>query len=298
MRPWKHDDNEPIAAIVHIGSVILTLSRHCSVSSVRLVFLGALLLPGPTVLRAQANLPDVPEANPARPTVSTPATLTPVGYLQFENGGLYATDSSEFAKRLGINQVSKLTLDERVEMLTLFEPFTHSTGAEISGNRPGEVFAGLQAVILPGKDERPTISGQYLRRLYASPAPELDLGTFVQSATILLSDDLRGFHFDVNGLITEQQDDKTKVRRAQFAQTLSISHPVGKFTVSGELWHFAQPLTHSYAVGNLWSASYPVRKNLVIDAGLDHGLTSTSTHWEGFGGFTYLLPQRLWRQRR
>jgi hypothetical protein len=298
MRPWKHDDNEPIAAIVHIGSVILTLSRHCSVSSVRLVFLGALLLPGPTVLRAQANLPDVPEANPARPTVSTPATLTPVGYLQFENGGLYATDSSEFAKRLGINQVSKLTLDERVEMLTLFEPFTHSTGAEISGNRPGEVFAGLQAVILPGKDERPTISGQYLRRLYASPAPELDLGTFVQSATILLSDDLRGFHFDVNGLITEQQDDKTKVRRAQFAQTLSISHPVGKFTVSGELWHFARPLTHSYAVGNLWSASYPVRKNLVIDAGLDHGLTSTSTHWEGFGGFTYILPQRLWRQRR
>jgi hypothetical protein len=72
----------------------------------------------------------------------------------------------------------------------------------------------VQAVILPGKDERPTISGQYVRRLYASPAPELDLGTFVQSATILLSDDLGGFHFDVNGLMAEQQDDKTKVRRA------------------------------------------------------------------------------------
>jgi hypothetical protein len=185
-----------------------------------------------------------------------------------------------------------------VELLALFEPFTHSTGAKVSGDRPGEVFAGVQAVILPGKDERPTISAQYLRRLYASPAPELDLGTFVQSATILLSDDLGGFHFDVNGLITEQQDDKTKLRRAQFAQTLSISHPVGKFTVSGEVWHFAQPLTHSYAVGNLWSASYPVRKNLVIDAGFDHGLTGTSTHWESFVGFTYLLPQRLWRQGR
>lgn len=267
-------------------------------SSVRLVLVGALLLLGATMLRAQADLPDVPEANPARPTVSTPATLTPVGYLQFENGGLYATDSSEFSKRLGINHVSKLTLDKRVELLALFETFTHSTGAEVSGNRPGEVFAGVEAVILPGKGERPTISGQYLRRLYASPAPELDLGTFVQSATILLSDDLGGFHFDVNGLITEQENDKTKVRRAQFAQTLSISHPVGKFTVSGEVWHFAQPLTHSYAVGNLWSASYPVRKNVVIDAGFDHGSTSTSTHWEGFVGFTYLLPQRLWRQRR
>ena len=29
-----------------------------------------------------------PEANPARPTVSTPATLTPVTYLQFETGSL------------------------------------------------------------------------------------------------------------------------------------------------------------------------------------------------------------------
>lgn len=258
----------------------------------------ALLLLGPAKFQAQAGLPDAPEANPARPTVSTPATLTPVGYLQFENGVLYATDSPEFSKRLGVNQVTKLSINERMEALALFEPFTHSSGAAVSGNRPGEVFAGMQAVILPGNDERPTISGQYLRRLYASPAPELDLGTFVQSATILLSDDLGGFHFDLNGLVIEQQEDKTKVRRAQFAQTLSISHPIGKFTVSGELWHFTQPLTHSYAVGNLWCTSYSVRKNLVVDAGFDHGLTSTSTQWEGFAGFTYLLPRRLWRQKR
>jgi hypothetical protein len=139
------------------------------------------------MLRAQANLPDVPEANPARPTVPTPATLTPVGYLQIEDGGLYPTDSPEFSKRLGIYQVYKLTFDKRVELLTLFEPFTHSTGAVVSGSRPGEVFADVQAVILAGKSERPTISGQYLRRLYASPAPELDLGTFVQSATRIAS---------------------------------------------------------------------------------------------------------------
>ena len=258
--------------------------------------LAVLLLLGSTTLRAQAGLPDAPEAIPARPTVSTPASLTPVGYLQFENGVLYATDSPEFSKRLGINLVTKLSISQRLQVLALFEPFTHSCGAAVSGNRPGEVFAGLQAVVLPSKEEWPTISVQYLRRLYASPAPELDLGTFVQSATILLSEDLAGFHFDVNALVTEQQDDKTRMRRAQFAQTLSISHPVGKFTVSAEVWHFAQPLTHGYAVGNLWAASYPVRKNLIIDAGFDHGFTGTSTHWEGFAGFTYLLPHRLWRQ--
>jgi hypothetical protein len=229
-------------------------------------------------LDAQVDASVVPEANPARPTVSTPATLTPAGYLQFENGGLYAAKSPEFSRRLGIEQVTKLSVNNRVQILTLFEPFTHSTGAAVSGNRPGEVFAGMHAVILPGnEDKRPTISAQYLRRLYASPAPELDLGTFVQSATILLSDDLGGFHFDMNGLVMEQQDDTTKLRRAQFARTLSISHPIRKFAVSGEVWHFAQPLTHGYAVGNLWAMSYPLRKNLVIDAGFDHGFTSTST---------------------
>ena len=49
----------------------------------------------------------------------------------------------------------------------------------------------------------------------------------MQSATILLSDDLGGFHVDMNGLVMEQQDDTTKLRRAQFAQTLSIS-PVSR----------------------------------------------------------------------
>jgi hypothetical protein len=266
-------------------------------SCYRLTLLEGVLLVLLRSLGAQVDPSAIPEANPARPTVSTPATLTPAGYLQFENGALFAANSPEFSRRLGINQVTKLSVDSRAQFLVLFEPFTHSTGAQVSGNRPGEVFAGMQAVILPGTEDRPTISGQYLRRLYASPAPELDLGTFVQSATILLSDNLAGFHVDMNGLVMEQQDDTSKLRRAQFAQTLSISHPIGSFTVSGEVWHFAQPLTHGYAVGNLWAASYPVRKNLVIDTGFDHGFTSTSTHWEGFAGFTYLLPHRLWRKR-
>jgi hypothetical protein len=87
------------------------------------------------------------------------------------------------------------------------------------------------------------------------------------------------------------------VRRAQFGQTLSISHPLGKgFALSGEIWRFTQPFLHSNAVGNLWAGSYAARKNLVFDAGFEKGLTGTSTHWEAFAGFTYLLPHRLWRR--
>jgi hypothetical protein len=260
----------------------------------KLAVLGAALACLSTASRAQEDVTTLPLANPARPTVSTPATLTPVGYLQFENGVLFGVTSPEFHHRVGINQVTKLSLTDRFQVLALFEPYTHSTSALVPGDRPGEVFAGAQAVFLPGEGSRPTISGQYIRRLYASPAPEFDLGTFVQSASLLFSNDFAGFHVDANALLMEQQDDDTRSRRAQSAQTLSISHPVGKLTVSAEIWHFAQPLTDSYAVGNLWAGSYAVRRNLVVDAGFDHGLTHTSTRWEGFVGFTYLLPDRLW----
>jgi hypothetical protein len=236
----------------------------------------------------------IPEANPARPTVSTPATLTPVGYLQFETGSLGAVTSPEFGTRIGINQVTKLAVTPRLELLVLNEPYVHSSNNSGSDKQihPGEVWLGAQAVVLRADDARPTIAVSYVRRLYESPAPELDMGTNRQSGTLLLSNDVAGFHYDANFIVTEQTEGG--VRRAQHAQTLSISHSLKKFTISGEIWHFTQPYFNSNAVGNLWALSYPVRRNLVIDGGFDHGFTYTSTHWEEFIGFTYLLPHRLW----
>jgi len=248
---------------------------------------------------AQVDVAEMPEANPGRPTVSTPATLTTVGYLQFENGGLYAADSQEFSTRFGVNQVTKLAVASRLQLLVLSEPLVHAseaTGDSLNGNRAGEVFAGVQGVVLPGEGHRPTVSLSYIRRLYESPAPEVDIGTFRQSALILVSEDLGGFHVDVNGIFSEQVEGA--VRRCQFGQTLSVSHPLRGVTIAGELWHFTQPLTQGNAVGMLWSASYPLRKNIVLDAGFNHGLTSSSTQWEGFAGFTYVLPRRLWRARK
>jgi hypothetical protein len=41
----------------------------------------------------------------------------------------------------------------------------------------------------------------------------------------------------------------------------------------------------------LWAISYTARRNLV-----SKGLIGTSSHWEAFAGFTYLLPHRLWKR--
>ena len=47
------------------------------------------------------------------------------------------------------------------------------------------------------------------------------------------------------------------------------------------------------AFGNLWALNYNVRPNLVIDGGFNRGLTSSSTRWEVFLGFAYLLPHKV-----
>ena len=242
---------------------------------------------------------EVPEANPGRPTVSTPATLTPVGYLQFESGALYARHSGEFSTRFELNEVVKFAVHDRLQALLLIEPVVTATGSTSDAPKPGEVFVGAQGVLMPGEGHRPTLSASYIYRTHASPAPELDFGTYKQGFMLLLSGDAKGFHADLNGMVNEQISDETGVRRGQFGQTLAVSHPVGHFVVSGELWHFTQPLTKGNAVGNLWSAAYPVRKNLVVDAAYEHGLTSTSTHWQTTLGITYLLPKQLlpWKHR-
>src|SRR5947207_1735852 len=117
------------------------------------------------------------EANPGRPTVSTPATLTPVGYLQFESGVLGAEHSEEFANRTGINEVVKLSLNKRLELLLQTEPLVLADDGFQSIRKPGDISAGLQLVLVDGGDRKPTLAVSYFRQLYSSPAPDLDIGS-------------------------------------------------------------------------------------------------------------------------
>ena len=70
-------------------------------------------------------------ANPGRPTVSRPATLTPVGYLQFENGALFAEDSIEFS----VSVLSRLELFLQSEPLAI----SQKTGRRCMKNRSSPV---------------------------------------------------------------------------------------------------------------------------------------------------------------
>ncbi len=234
---------------------------------------------------------DGPVTNPGRPTVSTPATLTPVGYLQFETGLLAAWRSPEFSSQVDIGEVIKFSVSRRVELLAASGPFVHSDTRPTNGT--GDESLGVQGVLWPGEGVRPTLALSYFRRVLNGGTPDLDIGSASNSLILLASADVKGFHYDTNYLFNEVDSDEG-VRRAQFGQTLSVSHNVGKkFGISGELWNFTQPFLRSHAFGNLWAANYNAKKNLVLDLAFDRGLTTTSTRWEILAGFTYLLPRKL-----
>ena len=241
---------------------------------------------------AASSAADDAVANPGRPTVSTPATLTPVGYFQFETGALAAWDSPGLSSQENLTEVIKFSVSRWIELLVAAEPYAHSHASDGPTNGSGDVALGAQAIVHHGKGAQPTIALGYFGRVYSGDAPDLDIGSFRNSAILLVSADVRGFHYDTNYLFNEVVNGA--VRRAQFGQTLSVSHSLTKkLGISGEIWHFTQPFLRSNTVGNLWALNYNMRENLVLDGGFNRGLTSTSTRWEAFAGFTYLLPHKV-----
>jgi hypothetical protein len=262
----------------------------------RIVLIALLMFLTARPVSAQSKGPDTPEANPGRPTVSTPATLTPVGYLQFETGLTPAFDSPEFSSRYSLNEVIKLAVVPRLQVIVASDPIVHFTSEGSTGNRVGDIFLGAQGMLYHGEGVKPTLAVSYSHKLYDGGAPEFDYGSPTNSLIFLASAGVKGFHYDANVFFTELV--QGPVRRGQFGQSLTISHPfLHRFTLSGEIWHFTQPFLQSNAVGNLWAVSYSARSNLVFDVGFNHGFTSTSTSCEAFFGVTYLLPHRLWKVR-
>ena len=273
-----------------------------------------------------------PTANPARPTLTNPATLPPVGYLQLEQGYLGSFDSPATDSQHGVNLVAKTAVHPRLMLEVQMQPWARSREAGDSTweNGFGDVLVGGQVVVWNPpessddvvKDDvhrhayvrsaTPTIALAYLGRVHSGTTPDIDLGSQSQTGVILFSGHAPGIdvHYDSNLIVSEQSGDSAdashSIRRAQFGQTFSVDRELltPNLQFSLEVYHFSQPLLHATSTGGpvaranlvdgLFALSYSVRPNIVLDGGFAHGFTSTSTRWQSFAGFTYLLPRRLW----
>jgi hypothetical protein len=270
---------------------------------------------------SKADDSQIPEANPARPTITNPAHIPPVGYVQFEQGFLEAIRSPGGpARQFSLNQVTRLSVHPRLMLEFPTQPFAAShfdpdpatSGSSATDSRDaGDLQFGVQGLLVKEAGLIPTMAVGYVRRVRAGSTPDIDIGGFSQSALVLVSGNLGSLHYDSNFIVSEQSSDE--IRRAQYGQTVSVTGDLfeerlhNKLEITGEVWHFTQPLVfvtesgfpnaRSNAVGTLWALSYSARPNIILDTGFERGLTSTSTQWQAFAGLTYLLPHRLWQHR-
>ena len=224
-----------------------------------------------------------------------------------------ASASPGLDNQFSIGQVTKIAVHPRVMLELVSQPFAHTSFAPDNSRDAGDLDVAFQAVVHRKHGNVPTVALNYQNVVRSGSAPNLDVGSSTRSAVLLLSGDIGLTHYDTNYIISEQtlpNPPAPTLRRAQFGQTICLSHPLfptrtgSRLGISAEIWHATQPLpttdrhNHSVpranAVGVLAAVGFAVRPNLVLDTALNRGLTSTSTTWQYLAGFTYLLPHRLW----
>ncbi len=292
----------------------------------------------PTPQQALAEQFERPAAVPARPTVTTPATLPPVGYLQFEQGINQAANSPDASghvnQQFSIVQDTKISLLPRLLVQAITQPYAHTTlvpapGATTPTDDQGDLILGTQLLLTRApRGNTPTLQSSgseapspygkinaiaiaYNGRVRTGTSPDLDIGSYSQSLFILMDGAFPGFTFQTNAIFNQQPGTGLAgrtVNRAQFGQSATLSHGYNTlFSNTVELWHFTQPfvtadrsgapIPRANAVGLLVSNIFTLNRNIILDAGVEFGLTSTSTRIQGIAGITYLFPHRLWPQR-
>jgi hypothetical protein len=98
------------------------------------------------------------------------------------------------------------------------------------------MFLGVQGILYHGEGVKPTLAVSYSHKRYDGRTPEIDYG----SHQLIVGFGERGrerVHYDANIFFTGLN--QGPVRRGQFGQSLTISHPfLRRFTLSAEIWHF------------------------------------------------------------
>jgi hypothetical protein len=230
------------------------------------------------------------EVNPNRPSFATPARTTQEGVFEVElglqdnlprDGG--SLSSSPFLLKLGLLS----SLEARIGGNGLLRqkppgaPATTGFGDVTLGaqwcylkNGPLGLDLAVQATV-----KLPTAS---VNRGLGSGEPDTLL-------MLLFSRDLGPYHVDVNAIETwlGVPEAVGGGHERQTAGTVCASRSLGKrWSATGELYTIGPSFQNARIVSNLWAVGYKVSPRLVLDAGLDVGLSHGAQKVSFFTGLT------------
>jgi len=230
------------------------------------------------------------DVNPNRPTFATPALTTQVGVAELEFG-LQRTLLRDGGTAAFTPYLLKLGVLKRLELrvggngiLRLAEGGTPpATGYADTTfgvqwcylkDGPGGVD---QAVQLTWKD--PT----------ASAARGLGSGEPDTTLMVIFSRDIAAFHVDINALETWLGEPPATGggTARQTSATVSVSRTLdARWSVTAELYTIGPSPAGARVVSNLWCAAYKVSPRLVLDGGVDVGLSHGAQKISLFAGLT------------
>jgi hypothetical protein len=231
-------------------------------------------------------------ANPNRPTVADPADITQYGVLELEYG--YAHVKAHFNEHENdLGGLLKFAATCNLEIRWDGGTFINRGDLNGSQSSTGDNWLGFQYRFHRQSRHLPATALSYSAKFPSASATKgLGSGRYDHQIKLLASKDVRGIHFDLNASVFQVgRPDKSGSDRNEEVN-LAFSHPIYKALLfTGEFYGDTKLGRNSpaYASG-LWAFTYAITPRLVIDAGMDHGLTSSSPHNRIiFAGFTYSI---------
>jgi hypothetical protein len=250
-------------------------------------FLLALCLLVSLALRAEE--PPI-EVNPNRPTFATPANTTQAGVVELEWGVQRSTlrdDSTSF----GTPTLLKFGLVKDLELRLGSPGFLRLAPAgDATTSGLGDLSLGMQWCYLHdglfGTDQAIQLAHTFPT---ASSSQGLGNGAPIDILTLIFSRDAGPYHIDVNLLESwiGLTPDLGGGRATQTAGTVSITRNLSdQWSIAGELYAIQATPVNDHIVSNLWCVAYKVSKRLVLDAGVDVGLSHGAPRYTVFTGLT------------
>ena len=232
-----------------------------------------------------------PDAVPYRPTVSTPAALSAPLWLEAEFGGLYLRNrpDDDPVRRSSVPYSLKLA-------------FTEDWGVRINGEAVARATAtdgthetgfGDTALIVKRRFAIDASSAFGLEAGAAFPTARhgLSTGSGKTDASVngIYSADLGAWHTDLNLLNMRFGARQEGQSRLQTLGAASLSHPLDdRWTAAAELSGTRQRGASGTAQV-LGALGWAVRRDVVLDIGVAHGLNRATPTWQAFMGATVVV---------
>jgi len=230
------------------------------------------------------------QVNPNRPTFATPALTTQVGVAELEIG--FQRSASRDEERLSFTPfLLKVGLLKNLELRGGGNGFLwQAPAAAPAASGLGDTTLGAQWCYLRngplGVDQAVQLT---LKLPTASSAKGLGSGEPDETLMLLLSRDLGPFHADANLLATRLGQPAADGGGSVFqpAATLSVSRTLDEqWSLTAEVYWIGATSENPLILSNLWALAFKVSPRLVLDAGLDAGISHGAQKLSLFAGLT------------